>query len=155
MVNTKAALRAQIAWFPFLFFAGIAVLGADPARELYDERYRPRPFVTAIVDVVENLNRKPTVMYAAWANDHVDGMWSAWVSIAGRRGCGGSGFAGYGASKKQAVPWEWSDWLGKDCPVPLEPYALCVRYSVRTARGVGDISGPFCSLTINRTKGPK
>jgi len=145
MVNTRAALNAQKGWVPFLVLAFALAMIADPAERAYDQKLKPRPFMTASVELRPNPFGKPTVWYAANAPSHVDGLWSAWVSVGGARGCDGGGSAGYGPPLKDPKPWEWAEWLGEDCPVPVVPFRVCARYSVKTGTGIGDIAGPFCS----------
>lgn len=122
----------------------------QPIQRLYDEHFRPRPFMTAVIELVDSGEAAPYVRYATRAEFRVTGLWSAWVEIKGRRGCGGYGRAGYGPPVKDPVLWEWSDWLGKDCPVPRVTFAVCARYAIDTSTGVGDISGPFCSPVFER-----
>jgi hypothetical protein len=129
----------------WVFVLGAFVVG--PFEREYDKRLRERPFVSAFVGIVPVPDGKPQVQYLASAPVHVEGRWSAWVSVDGRRGCGGGGQAGYGPPPNKQKVWEWADWLGNDCPIPDQPFSLCVRYAVKTNTGVGDISGPFCSET--------
>lgn len=140
-----------------LRFMGLSTLGAmvvglfllAPIQRAYDEHFRPRPFVTALVELVASGVAAPDVRYAARADAKVTGRWSAWVSVDGKRGCGGSGESGYGPPAHAPNLWLWADWLGRDCPVPDRPFAVCVRYSIETQNGIGDIAGPFCSETFD------
>lgn len=143
--------RAEVR-FVLLSTIGALVVGLllmTPLQRAYDDHFRARPFISALVELVPTTNGAPDVRYVARAETKVSGRWSAWVDIDGRRGCGGGGEAGYGPPAKEPKLWLWSDWLGRDCAVPEGPFSVCVRYAVETSTGAGDIAGPFCSRTFH------
>lgn len=133
--------------FVVAIFGGLFVV--QPLQRIYDDYLRPRPFMTAVVELVASDGAAPDVLYAARSDMRVKGRWSAWVEVKGRRGCGGSGEAGYGPPLNDPRLWAWRDWLGADCAVPVVPFAVCVRYAIESAAGAADISGPFCSAVYD------
>jgi hypothetical protein len=136
-------------FFIFLIMGVFGVVVMQPMQRIYDEQLRERPFMTAFVEVTHNPFDKPFIKYATRAEIPLKGTWSAWVMVNGKRGCGGNGTSGYGPPPRDAEQWEWAYWLGKDCDVPPIPFSVCVRYSIETLNGVGDVSGPFCSGIYN------
>jgi len=150
----KAGLHQARAELRFAFMSTVGALTVGllllaPAQRAYDDHVRPRPFITALVEIVPRAGDRPDVRYLAQASTKVSGSWSAWVDVDGRRGCGGAGTSGYAPTTASPRLWLWEDWLGRDCPMPNRPFALCVRYAVQTPAGVGDLAGPFCSAIFD------
>lgn len=150
-----AQARAELRFLAMSLIGALVVglLLLAPIQFAYDKHLRPRPFVTALVELVPSQSGAPDIRYAARSDAKVSARWSAWVDVDGRRGCGGWGESGYGPPAKDPRLWLWADWLGRDCAVPDRPFSICVRYVAETSTGVGDVSGPFCSETYDPREG--
>lgn len=146
--KTEGVFLAKVCFVVLVF--GLVFI--QPLQRAYDEYLRPVPFMTATVELVDDGGPIPAVRYAARAPIKLTGSWSAWIEVNGKRGCNGSGPAGYGPPIKDPRLWDFHTWLGAQCAVPIVPFAVCVRYSVETDTGVGNISGPFCSPVYDPTR---
>jgi len=129
----------------------IILVGIDPALKLYDEHIRPRPWLTADIEIQPRREGDPPdIVYAVHAPSYVVGDWKAWVETRVApdfwlRGRGGSGNGTYGPRTAMPRSWGWSAFFEADVPVPAQTYRVCVSYDVNTARGVPADFGPYCS----------
>jgi hypothetical protein len=125
------------------------MLAFDPATRMYDKHLRERPWVSAGIEIVPSFSEgtKPSILYTVRAPAFVEGTWKAWTQKAnnGRRLCGGDGTGTYSPENSITKSWSWEAYFERDCPEPNVPYEICVLYNVRTATGVPDQFGPFCS----------
>lgn len=146
--------EAKIQLAMLLTISVLGILVVEPIQRLYDLYVRDRPFVTASVEIQRSLDGEIRILYAARATTDVRVNWSAWVDVEGRRTCGGHGVSGHGPESlaRKPKPWDWADWLQAQCPVPIVPFSVCVRYVAITASGVGDTTAPYCSETFDPTK---
>lgn len=155
MNNTRDALR-QNKMLLILLVVCLIVIGPAPWLRYYDDHLRPRPWIAAEVAIVPVAGAdRPSVMYRTHTNGYIKARWVAYVErLIGNkfvRSCGSDGRGSYkpnGAMKG----WDWADWLGRDCSVPLTPYRLCVFYDAETPRGATAQFGPFCSAVHDPRK---
>lgn len=147
--------------------AVLILIGIDPAMRIYDRYLRPQPWIAAELTILpQREGGKPLIEYALTTTVAVEGEWVTWIeSESGIRLCaGGRGRGSYDLPSRevggQRLPgrvnaWEWAEWLGADCYVPVIPFTVCVQYPVRTAAtGVPRTWGPYCAPIHDPRKEP-
>jgi hypothetical protein len=136
----------------------LLLVGTPMIYKWFDNLFSDKPFVTAILEVVEK-NGKLYVLYDADATREVDGSWIASIvetetntQIITRKGEGS-----YNANIDEPRLWSWEAFFdnekGLNEPgVPNVPFQVCVRYVVtsRTTQ-ITDESPIYCSPTFNPT----
>lgn len=124
----------------------IIIVALDPAVAIWQRYMVTRPWVMATVEIVPARDGRPDILYGAQGRFPVAGTWTAWIeSAGGNRECTGSGPGTYRPGDKAPELWDWTDWLGRDCAEPDEPYRACVSYRVQSERGNWDTTDPTCS----------
>lgn len=122
------------------------IVGLDPAVTLWERYMSPRPWITAIVEIVPSRDGKPDILYKPMARFPVKGTWTAFTQTeSGKRSRPGKGEGNYKPNDRPPQLWSWQDWFGIDLPEPREPYQACVFYHAQSDRGVWDQSDPVCS----------
>jgi hypothetical protein len=135
----------------------LILLGFDPAVRLYDRYIRPLPWIEAKLEILKERDEtRPLIRYEVTTTVAVEGEWVAWVeSENGIRLCGSRGRGSYDLPTRiidgarapgRSSVWDWKEWIGADCYVPVIPFRVCVQYPVRTvASQVPRTFGPYCS----------
>lgn len=155
MNNTREALR-QNKFMISLLVVCLLLIGPDPWLRYYDDNLRPRPWVSAEVEIVPAPGQgRPSVSYRTKANGYIKARWVAYIDLQVgdrfRRSCGSEGNGAY-VPNSERRSWDWADWLGRDCSVPATPYRLCVFYDAVTPSGASEQFGPFCSAVHDPRK---
>ena len=126
-------------------------VGLDPALRLYDQHMLERPWASATITLVRPRERPagaPDILLRITAERQLVGLWSSWVETEQGRQCGLQGqtllAAGVAAQR-----WSWSGWFGVECPLPANPFRVCIRSIVETRWQARDVAGPFCSNDYN------
>ena len=126
----------------------LGMTGLQPAQRLYDEYARPRPWISASLEIIpgDDVGDEPLIIYDVQAYIPVRGSWTAWLEFNGRQICFGRGLGAYSPETKRNRIWPLHEWLGRtDCTLPPVPYTACVSYQVTTDSGVSGGFGPKCS----------
>lgn len=126
----------------------------DPLYRLWDQHVREKPWVSASLKIVTRASGDdPDILYHIQAPYYVSGNWYSYIeSLEGEQLCSSTGEGTYGPDRTERV-WHWNAFFKSACKVPAEPFRICVRYDVQTARGVPGEFGPYCSSAYDpRTK---
>jgi hypothetical protein len=127
----------------------LILVSLDPALRLYDQHMLERPWVSATLTLVRSRERPagaPDILYRVTTERQLVGLWSSWVETGRGTQCGRQGQALFDAGF-DAQRWSWSGWFGVECPMPVGPVRVCIRYIVETRWQARDVAGPFCSDT--------
>lgn len=147
--KNKDDLRVMIAG---VIICVMMIFGQTAYNKIHDQFFAPRPFITALVELVHvNPELPPLVRYDAEPLQDVSGTWVASVySVGGTRLSTRRGTGNYTVLDDEPRLWAWSAWFDNeqsDPPeIPDEPFYVCVRYQV-TANDSGILDGTpkYCS----------
>lgn len=141
----------RLPWGYIILLAWLGLMLYEAGERWYDARVRTRPWISAELRVIENGGDLPLIGYKVNASTLLEGRWTAWVSVNGRRSCGGGGPGSYKARHpdREMPVWEWYAFFESACKPPTIPFSICVTYTVATRARATDKFGPFCSPTFD------
>lgn len=147
--KNKDDLRVMVAG---VMLCILMIFGQSAYNKAYDEWFAPRPFITALVELVHvDETLPPLIRYDADPSQNVAGIWVATVYDAdGTRLNSRRGEGNYTKLDDEPRLWAWSAWFDNeqsDPPdVPDHPFYICVRYQVKANdSGVSDGTPKYCS----------
>ena len=133
-------------------FALLLITGIPFSQRIWDMYISDRPFITATVEIRQDVIGEPYIMYDADANQDVTGTWIASLQEAdGTQILTRHGQGSYTKQEDDPKRWTWFAWFdnekGLNSPgVPNVPFRACVRYAVETRdTDIHDNTADYCS----------
>jgi len=130
----------------------LLMVGSPFMQKMYDTFIQERPFMVATVEIVQEGDDEPFILYDPDAKEPVVGYWIASMvgqddeQLITRRGEGS-----YTSAEDGPRKWTWAAFFdngkGLNSPgIPNVPFRICVRYDLTTRdSGAVDTTPNYCS----------
>lgn len=128
------------------------MVGGPFMQKMYDTFIQERPFMVATVEIVQEGNDEPFILYDTDPNEPVSGYWIAsMVGEDGEQLLTRQGEGSYSNDVDLPHKWTWFAFFDNDkgfnSPgIPNVPFRVCVRYDLTTRdSGTVDSTPNYCS----------